>query len=206
MMDAQIKTEAAKEAILSLDIRRSVILCAYIKEWGMPEYRFKMGKNNTHSAVELYFFPAKDKKYPARFATVGLSNFTRKNGKRICTEFMLALESGLGNESIDRVFTYFCDIIAHNIENIESSEPPRVMSESALAPERWTTKAILIDELRGESEELEEIIIGSEKVSLLWVVPINENEEKIILNKGIDAFDEYIENLPYSIINPVRPS
>jgi len=80
------------------------------------------------------------------------------------------------------------------------------MSESALAPERWTTKAILIDELRGESEELEEIIIGSEKVSLLWVVPINENEEKIILNKGIDAFDEYIENLPYSIINPVRPS
>lgn len=205
-MDAQIKTEKSKEVILSFDIRRSVILSAYIKEWGMPEYRLKMSKNNTHSEVELYFFPAKDKKYPARFATVGLSNFTRKNGKRICTEFMLALESGLGNESIDRVFTYFCDIIAHNIENVEGSEPPRVMSESALAPEKWTTKAILIDELRGESEELEEIILGPEKVSVLWVIPITGNEEKIILNKGIDAFDEYIEKLPYSIIDPVRPS
>lgn len=155
--------------------------------------------------IEIYYFPPCDENYPARFATVGLSNTPRITGKYTHTEWMLALENKLGDESIDRVFSYFCDLITHNIEHINSSAPPRVMSESHLSPEKWKTKAILIDELRGESESLETIKIGNEEVNVLWVVPISSLESKMILEKGIDAFDDYIEQLSYSIIDPKRP-
>ncbi|GGH20448.1 suppressor of fused domain protein [Paenibacillus segetis] len=204
-MDVQINRESSREKILNFDIRRTLILNVYIKEWSMPEYRVIMTKPEIGLYIEIYYFPSNSDKIPARFATVGLSNSIRKTSKPTETEWMLAIKSDLGQESIDRIFSYFCDLIAHNIENIQSSEVPRVMTESALAPENWTTKALLVDELRGESEDLEEIKIGEEIISVLWVVPITNNEAHIILHEGIDAFDDYIENLQHSIIDPTRP-
>ncbi|WP_231392101.1 MULTISPECIES: suppressor of fused domain protein [unclassified Paenibacillus] len=204
-MDVQINRESSKEKILNFDIRRTIILNLYIKEWSMPEYRVIMTKPEIGVYIEIYYFPSINDKIPARFATVGLSNSIRKTGKPTETEWMLALKPDLGQESLDRIFSYFCDLIAHNIENIKSSEAPRVMTESALAPENWTTKALLIDELRGESEDLEEIKIGEEIISVLWVVPITHKEARIILQEGIDAFDIYIEKSQYSIIDPTRP-
>lgn len=201
----QINKESCREKILEFDIRRTIILNLYIKEWSMPEYRVIMTKPEIGVYIEIYYFPSINDNIPARFATVGLSNFIRKTGKPIETEWMLALKPDLGQENIDRIFTYFCDLIAHNIENIKSSGVPRVMTESTLAPENWTTKALLIDELRGESEDLEEIKIGEEVISVLWVVPITPKEAYIILQEGIDAFDAYIENHPHSIIDPTRP-
>ena len=96
----------------------------------------------------------------------------------------MALEEGLGGESVDRVCAYLCDLIAHSIENTDGAEPPRVMGASPLAPEKWTAKAILIDELRGESEALERIAVGSETVELQWVVPISQKEAALILDQG----------------------
>lgn len=204
-MDTHIKTESTKENVLSFDIRRTLILGAYIKEWAIPEYRVILQNQEKNIYIEIYYFPPYNENYPARFATVGLSNTSRTTGEYLRTEWMLALENKLGDESIDRIFSYFCDLITHNIEHIDSSVPPRVMSESHLAPEKWKTKAILIDELRGESEHLETLKIGNEEVSVLWVVPISKQESKMILEKGIDAFDDYIEQLSYSIIDPKRP-
>lgn len=168
----QINKESCRGIILEFDIRRTIILNLYIKEWSMPEYRVIMTKPEIGVYIELYYFPSIDVNIPARFATVGLSNSIRKTGKPIENEWMIALKPDLGQENIDRIFSYFCDIVAHNIEHIQSSEVPRVMTESALAPENWTTKALLIDELRGESEDLEQIKIGEEIINVLWVVPI----------------------------------
>lgn len=204
-MDVQINKESCRGIILEFDIRRTIILNLYIKEWSMPEYRVIMTKPEIGVYIELYYFPSIDVNNPARFATVGLSNSIRKTGKPIENEWMIALKPDLGQENIDRIFSYFCDIIAHNIEHIQSSEVPRVMTESALAPENWTTKALLIDELRGESEDLEQIKIGEEIINVLWVVPITPKESHIILQEGIDAFDAYIDNQHYSIIDPTRP-
>ena len=204
-MDVQINKESCREKILDFDIRRTIILNLYMKEWSMPEYRVIMTKPEIGVYIEIYYFPSINDKIPARFATVGLSNSIRKTGEPTETEWMLALKPDLGQENIDRIFSYFCDLIAHNIENIKSSEVPRVMSESTLAPENWTTKALLIDELRGESEDLEEIKIGEEIINVLWVVPITPKESLIILQEGIDAFDAYIENHQHSIIDPTRP-
>jgi len=203
-MDVQID-RVSKEKILDFDIRRTIILNLYIREWSMPEYRVIMTKPEIGVYIEIYYFPPINDKSPARFATVGMSNSTRKTGKPIETEWMLALTADLGQESIDRIFSYFCDLIAHNIENIKSSEIPRVMTESALSPENWTAKALLIDELRGESEDFEEIKIGEEIISVLWVIPITHKEVRIILQEGIDAFDVWIEKQQHSIIDPARP-
>ncbi|RJX41757.1 hypothetical protein D3P09_07365 [Paenibacillus pinisoli] len=201
----QINKMSSPEKALDFDIRRTIILSLYLKEWSMPEYRVIMTKPEMGVYIEIYYFPSMNDLTPARFATVGLSHSVRKSGKPSETEWMLALNPDMGQESIDRVFSYFCDLIAHNLEHMRSSDVPRVMTESALAPENWTTKALLIDELRGESEDFEEINIGEDIISVLWVIPITSKEAGIVLQDGIDAFDAYMENLPYSIIDPTRP-
>lgn len=50
--------ESAKERELSFDIRRTVILGAYMREWEMPEYRVILSKPETGVHVEIYYFPA----------------------------------------------------------------------------------------------------------------------------------------------------
>ncbi|MEJ8293307.1 suppressor of fused domain protein [Delftia tsuruhatensis] len=200
-----MKSESKKEKVLSFDIRRSIILSMYIKEWSMPEYRVILENKRNSVLIEIYYFPSVSNNSPARFASIGLSNTLRKTGQPVNAEWMLALEKGLGGESISRIFSYFSDLISHNIENIESSEPPRVLGESHLSPERWTTKAILIDELRGESDSLEHIKIGEETIDVLWVVPINKKELELISKNGIEVFDDYVNEISYSIIDPTRP-
>lgn len=142
--------ESSKERELSFDIRRTVILGAYIREWKMPEYRVILSKPETAVHVEVFYFPADDENAVARFATVGLSATHRPNGQAVGTEWVMALTSDLGGESVDRIFTYLCDLIAHHIESAGDSRIPRVMEESPLAPANWTTTAFLLDELRGK--------------------------------------------------------
>lgn len=145
-----IYMESSKERELSLDIRRTVILGAYIREWKMPEYRIVLSKPETAVHVEVYYFPADAENEVARFATVGLSVTHRPSGQAVGTEWVMALTSDLGGESVDRIFTYLCDLIAHHIESAGDSRIPRVMEESPLAPANWTTTAFLLDELRGK--------------------------------------------------------
>lgn len=201
-------TELSKEDILAFDIRRTIILGAYIKEWSMPEYRVTLssfGQPNKGTNIEIYYFPAHSGNGVARFATVGLSAVLRANGQRVGTEWMMALVEDLGGVSVDIIFSYISDLIAHHIEVVNDDLIPRVMEESQLAPSGWSTKAFLLDELRGESEELEEIAVGSELVRLLWALPITAQEAALILSEGVEAFDSYMEGIQYSIIDPRRP-
>lgn len=203
-MEAQRHIESAQEEALSLDLRRTLVLGRYLQAWSMREYRIVMTGRQGRARIEIYFFPPAASGQPARFATVGLSRLRHGSGA-VHAEWMMALEEGLGGESVDRVCAYLCDLIAHSIENTDGAEPPRVMGASPLAPEKWTAKAILIDELRGESEALERIAVGSETVELQWVVPISQKEAALILDQGIDAFDAHVEGMAHSIIDPARP-
>lgn len=203
-----IHTESSKESILALDIRRTIILGTYIKEWSMPEYRVMLsalGKTDKATIIEIYYFPALSENSVARFATVGLSATLRSNGQIVGTEWMMALPDDLGGESVDVIFSYLSDLIAHHIEVSENSLVPRVMKESLLAPTSWNTKAFLLDELRGESEELEQILVGNEVVQVLWAVPVTAQEAALILQEGVEAFDSYMEGIQFSIIDPRRP-
>ncbi|MDR6725311.1 hypothetical protein J2W91_003810 [Paenibacillus amylolyticus] len=71
-------------------------------------------------------------------------------------------------------------------------------------PAGWNATALLIDELRGESESLEQIQVGQETIPLLWVVPITPYEADLILNQGIEDFDVLVESSHFSIIDPCR--
>ncbi|WCM89483.1 suppressor of fused domain protein [Acidovorax sp. NCPPB 3576] len=194
----------SRDEKFSFDVRRSIILGHYMHEWGMPEHRVITVKASRKIHVEIYYFPAGKNSKVSRFATVGLSMARRPSGALVSAEWMLALTSDLGGESSDRVFSYVVDLIAHHIENAASSTPPIVMAESEIAPAKWSSKALLIDELRGESESLEGIAVGSESVPVLWVIPINSREVDIINREGVEKFDEIIEKSIYSIVDPQR--
>ncbi|MBF9265041.1 suppressor of fused domain protein [Paracidovorax cattleyae] len=203
-MEKNEKTRKEKE--FSFDVRRSIILASYINSWSMPEYRLVMEDGGKNIRIEVYYFPALDEDSPARFATVGLSNTKRKSsGELFGVEWMLALQKDMGGESVDRIYNYLCDLMAHHIENIDGSKIPRVMGESDLAPQGWSTKAFLLDELRGESEGLEHIKIGSQEVRVLWALPITGKEADLVVKSGVEVFDEYMENIDYSIIDTLRP-
>jgi hypothetical protein len=196
--------ESGKERELSFDIRRTIILGAYMKEWQLPEYRVMLSKPEAAVHVEIYYFPADDEDGVARFATVGLSAAHRPNGHVIGTEWMMALHQDLGGASVDRIFTYLCDLMAHHIETAADSQIPRVMEESGLAPAGWSATGFLLDELRGESEELEEIQVGGEVVQIIWAVPVTVQEASLILREGMEAFDSYMSSIDDSIIDPRR--
>ncbi|GBF78375.1 hypothetical protein PA598K_07014, partial [Paenibacillus sp. 598K] len=117
-------TEQTKASELAFDIRRSIILGAYMKEWAMPEYRVIMSRPGYETCVEVYYFPPVGEQGIARYATVGLSCTPRSDGRLIGTEWMLALTPELGGESVDRVFTYICDLVAHHIAISTDSEIP----------------------------------------------------------------------------------
>lgn len=187
----------------AFDVRRSILLSAYMEQWGMPEYRVIMSKTESGVYIEMYLFP--DRGGVSRFVTIGLSNTVYKSGQPAACEWMMALPSDLGGEKAERIFNYFADLIAHHIEIATDLSVPLVMGSSALAPDNWHAKALLLDELRGESDSLEELQVGSEVFPLLWAVPITEKEAAIILEKDIEDFDAIFEKSDYSIIDPCRP-
>lgn len=156
-------TSAGDREGLEFDIRRAIILGAYMKHWGMPEWRKQLLSADKSDKIELYYFPAASDELPARFATVGLSAcFYDSSGKRIDAEWVLALECELGGESFERIYDYLADLLVHHIRNAPNTVLPRLMPPSVLAPEKWTATALLLDEPRGEAEELEHFNIGEQ--------------------------------------------
>ncbi|WP_339256347.1 suppressor of fused domain protein [Paenibacillus sp. FSL R5-0713] len=197
--------QLSKQEQFSMDIRRTFLLGSYINEWGMPELRTVLSKPNRGIYIEIYYFPPTAHADIARFATVGLSQACRPSGEKVASEWMLALQSNLGGECVERVNSYMADLISHHIENVPDSTVPRVMTPSELAPSRWTVTAFLLDELRGESESLEQIYVGHETIPLLWAIPITSYEANLLLSVGLDEFDAFIESSEHSIIDPCRP-
>ncbi|WFR65346.1 hypothetical protein P9222_16160 [Paenibacillus amylolyticus] len=39
----------------------------------------------------------------------------------------------------------------------------------------------------------------------MWAVPLTSYEAELLLNKGVNEFDLWIENSDYSILDPCRP-
>lgn len=168
------------------DVRRSIILGAYVRHWGMPEYR-KIGRSGIDQ-IEVYSFPSTERAPVYRIATVGISS-VKKNSHRINKELLMALPHDLGGATRDEVFDFMLNVTAHVITVLDDTDPPRISPESPLAPKEWKPKALLFDQARSEPEELSELAVGSHVVELLWVVPIYNSEYRFISEQGIEAFD-----------------
>ncbi len=195
------------ENALHFDIYRTIVLGHYIKHWGMPEFRRIVRNLTDQSKIEIFTFPSESDQHVYRIATVGLAEQKKPDGSKENHEFFMTLPSDLGGGEMDDVINYLADLSAHSVKNFKKSELPIVMGESKLAPCKWRTKAILIDEPRGENEDFFQISINKFiEVQFYWVIPIHETECKFILKNGIDAFDKLEQESDFSIADIARPS
>ena len=183
------------------DIRRSILLSSYMKEWGMPSVRNILTRDDT--VVELFSFP--DRKIQ-RFASVGLSGCNISGETKIDSELLLVVPRDIAEEQSKEITNYIFDIIAYLINTrggkVKSTD---LIPESPLAPAGWP-RALLFDEPRGESEELETLHFGVQHIHLLWVVPIHGQEFELIQSKGIQAFDDAVNELELSVVDVRRDS
>lgn len=191
-------------AAFTHDVRRSVLLSAYIRSWGMPRDRVVARHGDTGRVVEVYVFPAHEGQPLARFATVGVSAHPCVSGT-LDKELLIALPADLGGATQDAVISFMLDIATYAIYTREDIEPPFTVPETPLAPSAWATRALLVDQARGEPEELGAIELGDHAVELLWVIPVYPSEYRFIKASGLDAFDALDEQSEFSLVDIGRP-
>ena len=196
-MEAQRHIESAQEEALSLDLRRTLVLGRYLQAWSMPEYRIVMTGRQGRARIET------GRQRPPASRPWGYPAFATGAGGSRRMDDGAGRRPGRGKRGPGVRISVRPDRPQHR-EHGRRRTAARD-GASPLAPEKWTAKAILIDELRGESEALERIAVGSETVELQWVVPISQKEAALILDQGIDAFDAHVEGMAHSIIDPARP-
>ena len=182
-MEAQRHIESAQEEALSLDLRRTLVLGRYLQAWSMPEYRIVMTGRQGRARIEIYFFrrpPAASPRPLRDRGAIPPSPRERSGSRRM--DDGAGRRPGRGKRGPGVRISVRPDRPQHR-EHGRRRTAARD-GASPLAPEKWTAKAILIDELRGESEALERIAVGSETVELQWVVPISQKEAALILDQG----------------------
>lgn len=189
----------------NFDLRRTLILSKYVGEWGIPKSRV-IARNQDEAPIEVYWFPGEEGQKVARFATMGVSARKKAKGKFLNHELLFVLPTDLGGADEKDIFNYMLDVSVYALRDdvdfgVETSIP-----ESSLAPEKWKLKAVLVDEARGESEVFEKIHVGIQHISLLWLVPIYQNEYRQIREHGIESFDRLCEKSDFSLVDISRPS
>jgi len=177
-----------KEQQFSYDIRRSILLAKYIHHWGQPSKRTVSIKEGMDGRVEVYEFPPQQNGV-YRIVTIGVSCQTQELGATANWELLFCLPEDLGGTNSESAVHYLLDIMAYSLRADVGMKVGALIPESSLAPGSWSTKAILIDEARGEDEEMSSINIVQQTVDLLWMVPLTRNEYSLIKNKGIEEFD-----------------
>jgi len=193
-----------KEHELSLDIRRTVLLGAYIQAWGMPLDR-TISRKGDHR-VEVYSFPHSGKARLNRYATVGVSGHSLPDGKVTNWELFLVTPEDDAGASSGEVVSFLLDVMAFSLCQNVRFEIGKAFDESPLAPKSWKARAFLLDEPRAEPEFLSEIHVGAECVKLIWVMPVHKDEFEIIKKSGIETFDEAAEMSEWSPADPRRVS
>lgn len=194
-----------KENQLSFDIRRSILLSSYIKYWGQPSNRIISLKENSSFGVEIYEFPP-NKDSIFRFSTIGLSAQKVNNKDFSNWEFLFCLPEDIGRNDNSVTKNYLLDIMAYSLRSDVKIQIGTTIPESNLAPKPWKTKAILIDEARGEPEEMSCFKIGHQEVNLFWLIPITEAERQYIKKYGVTMFDHLESKSKFSLLDVNRQS
>lgn len=187
---------------LEADVRRTILLGAYMQAWGMP--RDRTVSRRASDVIEVYEFPAGVAKV-CRYATVGLSGIEQEDGGPSNCEMMLSLPSDNGGASSRQVVNFLLDLAAYALRADVRLREGFVVGETPLAPTQWPTRYLLIDEPRGEPESLTEIPVGTDQVKLWWVVPIYASEYELIRSQGLGAFDDVYSSSEWSLADPGRP-
>ena len=162
-MEAQRHIESAQEEALSLDLRRTLVLGRYLQAWSMPEYRIVMTGRQGRARIEISRRPPAASRPLRDRGAIPPSPRERS----VHAEWMMALEEAWAGKAWTGVRISVRPDRPQHREHGRRRTAARD-GASPLAPEKWTAKAILIDELRGESEALERIAVGSESSCNGW--------------------------------------
>lgn len=191
---------------LERDLRRAVLLGGYVRAWGMPSKRTVARRER--EIVEVYSFPASATSRVNHYATVGVSASVRegRQGALAGWELCIVTPPDNGGASEDRVTSLLLDVMSYSLRSDTRIAAGQTIPPSLLLPSEWSARALLIDEPRGEPEWLAHAHVGVQHVSLLWLVPIHSDEQSLILEQGIEAFDEAESLSEWSLVDPNRPS
>jgi hypothetical protein len=195
-----VNTEENK---LVQDLKRTIILGSYIREWGLPDYRIISSKED--SLIEIYSFPPLPNNKVWRIASIGMSNVAKSIGQLIDFELFMTLPSDLGGVKFQEVANFIMDVFAHSLKPSVIFDAGKTIEETILMPSKWMPRAVLLDEPLGEKAELETFLVGLQKIRLLWVVPIYGIEQRLIVESGIEAFDKLQEKSEFSLVDVERP-
>lgn len=193
-----------KEDQIYFDILRSIVLASYIKHWGFPFSRTISTKKDQAFGVEVYQFINRETGL-YRIATIGVAAQTPITCHSYNKEFLLCLPLDLVDEdNTSLLVNYVLDIMAYSLRSDVDLRVGSTIPESPLAPNTWTTTAMLIDEARGEPEEMESFDIGIYSIDLLWLIPITGSEYKLIKSKGLQEFFQLEDKSDFSLIDVHR--
>jgi Suppressor of fused protein (SUFU) len=188
------------------DVRRAIILGAFIREWGLPEYRRVVSFAN--GPIEVYSFPKCARNDVHRIVTVGLSGLVGPNGDQLSCELELVFPGLLTDEDRRMVFEVMLSLANHPLKTSAPVKPGEVwaMGGGLAVPSHWKTRAFLVDEARGEPESLAAFHLGDQHIDFYWMVGIHEDERKFIESHGIEAFDALCEQSGVTLIDQERSS
>jgi hypothetical protein len=192
-----------KEKQLSQDVRRTIILSRCLNEWGMPDKRILSKKDD--DVIEFYSFPPSPKTSVWRIVSIGMSGVKETIYKN-WFELLFILDDETNKTTFEEIANFLMDLFAHSLKVNVTFEPEKTIPETPLMPTSILPKAVLLDEPRGEVEELERFIVGNQQVDLIWVIPIYGTEQQLIVKEGIEAFDKLQEKAAFSLSNIKRPA
>lgn len=195
-------TNGADDKEFTFDVLRTIVLGKMMSYWGVPELRKRL--TGEKGSVEIYRIPSQASAGLVRYATFGLSQLPRRNGELGVHELLFVIDEGNFKNSASKSFDFMCELSANYLESAHEIELPSLVPPSALIP--WRANALLFDEARGEEEDLAEMVIGARRVKLIWVIPLYEDEYKLIEKEGLAEFDRRCEVKRVDLVDIDRES
>ena len=185
--------------------RKSILLSAFMRAWGSPIDRMCIQKRD--NCIEVYLFANPMGGVVNRFLTVGLSScISDRTQSPLEKELLLVLPPDNGGATRERTFSFLLDVCVYCLRETVSCRIGLTIPPSQRAPAAWRARSFLFDEPRGEPEFLSRINCGEGAVEVVWLVPIHEDERRLIMSHGMDLFDKLEASSQWSLADPNRPS
>ena len=116
----------------------------------------------------------------------------------------MALPKNIGGAESKEVEDYIIDLMAYSVRDDIKFNSEMIIPNIKRVPSIWRQQAVLIDEPTGEADELQEFEVGTDKIELLWILPVYSSEAEKIKHDGLEWFDKKVEESDLSVIDLAR--
>jgi Suppressor of fused protein (SUFU) len=194
-----------REDDLLHDMRRSIILGAFIRAWGLPEFR--RVETMAGGPIEVYSFPKSQRNDVHRVVTIGLSGLVTEDGAERSCELIMVFRELLTEDEREIVYGVLLSLSYHSLSGGVSVRPGTVwgVADDLVVPSSWRTRGFLVDR-PSEAAELRTFHLGAQHIDLCWMVGIHADERALIEAQGLARFEKLRERAGASLIDQTRRS